>query len=568
MKFLKKHLIILSIVLTTCFLLQDTLDIFASDWTNVYSGDYSSYYNSSSIIDGLISNDIIAYAISNNAIHYTDNNNTPSISIGYISSNDFMTNFYNSHGFQLLSNCPYFSNGNSYGNYDGEYDLNGWNTIIFQSDSNSVNHVNVVRIKNNGNVALVDGNYIVSDSPLEIYISQAYYNDSTQLWQQNDLWQGYATLPRIVNNDSTNSNFNGNYTFRVPNDMYSYNVVPNIVFTDLDMFYANDDYYPFTYSDFTFDNRLDYFNYNYIKMDGQITNPNDPVVTPLNETAISNLMFRDNTFYSGTGVTNFYHTNRLTFNEYQLKHPEYFNINFDYYAYYKDDTMSTERVFRFIAPGSSDLEYGYSMSLDEFLVNIRRYGSPVSLQLSSDSFYTGSSLGENTSTLSYYINLTINRVTGTNTQYANPDSILENVISAVDNIGTNVSNFMFGGNYLTNLGSIVPVYESYITDFYIRGYVTITYKDDPLYVSGTYSDYYDFLTGDNKVITNESGNNNYPSNQESNLPVPSNGSDNNSINTGGGSIANAYGGNVTFNGIVQRVFEPFTLDTVTVAGVK
>ena len=226
MKFLKKHLILLSIVLTTCFLLQHTLDIFASDWTNVYSGDYSSYYNSSSIIDGLISNDIIAYAISNNAIHYTDNNNTPSISIGYISSNDFMTSFYNSHGFQLLSNCPYFSNGNSYGNYDGEYDLTGWNTIILQSNHDSVNHVDVVRIKNNGNVALVDGNYIVSDSPLEIYISQAYYNDSTQLWQQNDLWQGYATLPRIVSNDSPNSNFNGNYTFRVPNDMYSYNVVP------------------------------------------------------------------------------------------------------------------------------------------------------------------------------------------------------------------------------------------------------------------------------------------------------------------------------------------------------
>lgn len=545
------------------FFVSNNFKVFAYENT-VYSGNYLTYYAASGEVDGLLRQDIIAYGIANNAIHYTDNSNTPSINVGYIASYDYFTNFYNYSGFDLMTNCPYLTSGNSYGNYNGEYDLTGWNTIILSSNENMTAFVSVLRIQSDGNVALVDGNYIVSDSPMQVYVGEAGYNTNTSLWEQNNLWQGYATCPRMSGSDQVNTNFNNLYTWQVPQNMYSYNIVPQIVFTDLDMFYSGDDYFPFTQASFSFDNRQDYFNYNYVKVNGQITNPNDPVIVPVNQNAISNLTFRDSTFYGGSEITNFYHSNRFTFNDYQLSNPYEFGINFDYYITYQDSTMSSPETFRYYHPATN--QPGKHESLGWFLGYLNRFGNPTLVELSSNHFYTDSGIGDSSHSLSYYINRTINTVTGTSITYADPDSILESAIISATETASGINGFLFGYNSLSDFASIVPTYGAYISKFEIRGYVNITYSDNPNYISGTYSDYYNFLTGENNVTSQDNTNNNYPSDLETNLPIPSQGgSVGNTTNTGGGSIA--YGGNVTFNGIVQRVFEPFALDTVTVAGV-
>ena len=555
MNFIKRHKFLMIMSICIFFFVSNNFKVFAYT-NNVYSGNYLTYYSANGEVDGLMRQDIIAYGIANNAIHYTDNNNTPSINVGYIAGYDYFTNFYNYSGFDLLTDCPYFTNGNTYGNYNGEYDLNGWNTIILSSNENMTAFVTVLRIQSDGNLALVDGNYIVSDSPMQVFVGEAGYNTNSSLWEQNNLWQGYATCPRMSGSDTVNSNFNNLYTWRVPQDIYSYNIAPQIVFTDLDMFYSNDDYYPFTQASFSFDNRQDYFNYNYVKVNGQIINPNDPVVIPVNENAISNLTFRDSTYYGGSSFKKILHSNRFTFNEYQLSYPENFILRFNYRITYRDRFMNDTVTLNYKLDSLND--YGFTYDLNLYLGYLTRFGNPSFVNLSSLHFRDS-----NNKTLDSYLRDTMQSITNVNPNYADPDSLLESVGQEL--LGNPIGEFIFGGNEISNFKSLVPDYEQYIEEFKIYGTVEVCYKDNPLYCSGQYKDSYNFLNGVSNVDSTENQINNYPSDSSSNLPVPSNQDNSPTVSTGGGSIA--YGGNVTFNGIVQRVFEPFSLDTVTVAGV-
>ena len=562
MKIVKKYGVIIALVLCSIFALSDFCVYATGSPTDIFSGDYATYYGVNGLIDSTSYSSILAYAIANEATHYVDNNNTPSIDISSFVTSDYIGGFYNANGYDILSSAAYFDQGNYFAEYSGPYDISGWDTVFFtyEGDTN-YNKYLVLRIEHNDNLALLDGKYIVSDSPIKYYVGAVSYYSGA--WNQVDI---YNNFPRQDTVSSSSSAFNNYYVLTVPNDLLSYSVRPRIFFTDLDIYCSNDDIESFTYSNFDFDNADSYFNYNFLKVSGDIVNPNEPTSNPVNQEAISNLMFRDSTFYAGNVLQHIYHSNRLTFNEYQLSHPENFYINFDYYFYYKDDSMGDIEEFRYKLPGSND--YGQKYSLDLFLGYVNRFGGmPVNLDLSILHFIPIEQ-SHNNYTLQDYIILCVSRVTGVGQNYADPNSIFAQAIWEPSVLVTRIDNMNFGkNNSWATFYALSDDFLQHIEKFEIRSEVTITYKDNPMYSSGVYKDFYDFRSEVGGVISNESADNNYPSNDSSNLPIPSGDSGGNTVNTGGGAVNTAYGGNVTFNGVVQRVFEPFALDTVTVAGV-
>lgn len=518
----------------------------------------SVFFNVSNVFaDGLTFNDL--YSIPNTGVRslylsYIEDQLTTSGGV-CIPSNDIFERYVS-----LYSN-PYLLDSETFNYDDGSVDVSGYHTIIMMAQG-ADNPMCVVLRLSADHVAFVD-NYLVSDAPITLY----YY--LYRWW--NNRWEFYGYNPNvnprsIFEVNTVSSVFTGDdyYHYSIDSVPTATNYNFDVTFTDINIFYTSNDNSSglSSYDSFDFLNTRSYSNINYLKTDGLIDVPADEEPDLVNQTAISNLMFRDSTFYACSSFKHILHYNRFVFNDYQLTNSENFVLKMNYRIVYKDDFMNDPVTLTYKAPGSN--EDGYTYSLQLYLGYLTRFGNPSCLDLSSLHFKDS-----NGYTLDHYIRQTMSNITSINSDYANSDNILNNPIDDIlSGIGNQIGQWVFGADSSYTYKGINQIYQSHLQTFKIYGYVEIAYKDNPLYVSGQYSDSFDFISDSYNVESTSNQLNNYPSDEESNLPVSSGDSSGSSnINTGGGSVANAYGGNVTFNGIIQKVFEPFTLDTVTVAGV-
>lgn len=409
------------------------------------------------------------------------------------------------------------------------YDLSNAYFVLGQNYNNNGYYYSYFFNTNNDEMAVL-GSYVVCESPITRIIIWVGWGDSTYT----------ISSVQTVNE----ANYYGFYAFHV-NASSSYYYMPS--FTNLSLYAPSSDGKSGfnSYESFSFDNVNDYYDFNYQITGNYFVDPNapDPVLPSQDK---YNLKFKATSFYAADNYEKFYENFRFNWNTYTLDHPESYYFCSNYYVVYQDDTMNQPVTFYY---GSNDYP-GQIFSDNLVSMAYRGKNNGVIPTTWSWGLYLSGFHDQNGKTLDRYISETINRVTGTHVDFAEPSTIF----TAINGDLTDVLNWITA----TPIYSVIPLYESYIVKFVVTGEHwlstgspdwdgdNITEVESNHYISS-----YNFLSGNTDII---STNNVYePYESEDTSFVPS------SFVSGGsgGGVSNIYnapnasatatGGNVTVN---------------------
>ena len=549
MKKLKFLLPILLVVLVVCI---NICKVYAADLSYQYpeGEDYNAYYSlDSTKTESFSYTSIYNYMVEQGIT--TNNGGTYTVTVPEICNYDAFAQFISANGTDVLSNLPHLTTGWSYG--DQQYhDLSDYlDTVLFLGDRNNANNWMIFRTTATESAIICDsshlGNwYYVSSEPFSYYISNVFWDLSNNRWQENVLWQGYATLPRITEVSTSNSSFNNLYTVQMPNNFLNYNSAPLLTWAACPIYVANSELHPFDYTTFDFANASQYDNINLNMINGSFPSGDsgEGEIVANSKSDKYNLSFRMSNVYAGTLTHIWHYIGNLHFNSYIEAHPERFWLCANYTVQYQDDHMATPKTFYY---GGTDLVDALTIS-DNIGLMAYRISGDVNGDLPNNWAY-GLQLSdfrdENDVSLVTYIATTMNRVTGTNTTYIDLDELL--VADPVSYI-----NSLITGKQPV-LTSVSPIYGSSILKFQLRSEVFVS-TQDPRNTSGNDDGYdsnpnistYNFLSGDVGVISSD---NTY----EPNKPPASGEEDGEQIVTGNPPAISNGGGNTTYGGPVAKI---------------
>ena len=405
-------------------------------------------------------------------------------------------------------------------------------------------------IVSDGYCCIIDG-YIASESPFHVFTN----------------WRG--------NSHVTTASQNGLYVYSMDDGVnWEY-----IQFTDMDVFFksSNGDTGYTTFSvndagDFSFsDARSSYYNFNYLKTGGLIVAPGDPSGSDFGvEDSYHYLNFNVSHAFVSTGFSKFYHAMRFQWNESMIAHPEWYAIDTDTYFTYKDDHMSNAVQLHVTDTGPISIQN----------LGILQGSGGSAPEYACEQFPVGSFYDSNNNSLNYYISQTINRVTGTSSQYIDTSSWLTQVANLAANAAIDLTNKALGTQLPRDLigtgyYKAINEYNSVIEVCKITSYVRVGRIKNPEtmeidYWSGDGIASYNFVDGSMSIDSSDNNVNLYP--PESGLPdsVISSGS-----GTGGGvsygGSNNAYaqggqGGNASV--VINPEQTPYKMDMIDYGRMK
>lgn len=270
-------------------------------------------------------------------INFKDYYNIDGDSLSILSF-DGMKSYYNSFEydssklFDLRTKYNIMSNGQSYLN---TYLVNNSNFYLFNSVENNgftldysdcytvieafsdgnPNNVYVYRFNGSGTFKMVNG-FVISDSPF-IYSTGSWYNN------------GYTFYSSGKNINISQASGNGFYCCPVN--------FGQVVFTDLDINISSSDgssgftNYSANSTDYVINNEN--FNFNYVKENGFIVSPADPIIEPeLNIIGQYYTYANVSGSFAPSSNTSLGAHLSINANEYMRTHPEEYKVNLDYYV--------------------------------------------------------------------------------------------------------------------------------------------------------------------------------------------------------------------------------------------
>ena len=542
---MKKLRFLLPVLLVILVICTNTFKSYASGTQIPVGEDYVSFYNlnsSGGYVESYTSDSLYAYAVEKGITHL--NGSTYSTSLPSLSVNCMFELFYNNVGFNLLSSMPNLTNGYDYSN-DTDYDISSYSDTVVNTFGDGYGAPLICRFNGtNGRLIFDNGGtgrmYYVSDEPFDYYVSQVSYNAQNDAWAYSWIWQWPTVAPRHGIVSDTSSVFTGKYAVDVPYFAWSFNVTPQLQFTNTPIYVCRNDLEP-NFTPTAIDGT--HININYLLEDGTFPSEEDePINMPVSDKY--NLSFRMSNVFAGS-LTNIWHyIGNLHFNSYIEAHPERFWFCANYIVQYQDDHMATPKTFYY---GGTDLMDATTISQNIGMMAYRATGD-INGDLPNDWAY-GLHLSdfrdENDVSLVTYIATTMNRVTGTNTTYVNIDDLL-----LVDPVAF-INSLITGRQPV--LKEVAPLYESSILKFQLRSEVFVS-TEDPGNGTDNTDGYdsnpnictYDFLNGNTKVISSD---NTY----EPNKPPVSGEEDGEQIVVGNPPSTSSGGGNTTYGGPVAKI---------------
>lgn len=400
------------------------------------------------------------------------------------------------------------------------YNSNGMYYFYFYSDSDCV---------------FMDGS-VYSESPINYALFYVSWGTLNYL----ALSGGTASCYGSVNEASSN----GFYVCPVLSRL-SYRWYP--VFCTMPIYQpSSDGFSGFTSIDnFDFSSMDDYYNFNYQITGNYFVDPNAPEpVLPSQDKY--NLKFKVTSFYAADDYEKFYENFRFNWNTYTLDHPESYYFCSNYNVVYQDDTMNQPVTFYY---GSNDYP-GQIFSDNLVSMAYRGKNNGVIPTTWSWGLNLSGFRDQNGKSLDRYISETINRVTGTHVDFAEPSTIF----TAINGDLTDVLNWITA----TPIYSVIPLYESYIVKFVVTGEHWLStgspdWDGDNIseVESNHYISSYNFLSGNTDIISTDNVNEPYESEDSSFVPssIASGGSGGGASNiyNAPNATATATGGNVTVN---------------------